>query len=314
MKKITISFLAMLLILTSTFAQKHQHKNPEIHKAARAYMKDNVLPVLKEQRQKLNAELSNSEQQALTQIRTELAALRKNGKAIRPEMKAKRKAGEAPSQADKDARRDHAKAQRLLMNRAWAIADAHETSIYRLIDELAPRQQTWRDDLQKLREDMKGDMPPPPAEDQQHNAKPGSDGQHHGHMKGHHGGRRHGKMGPLSKLSKPVFFLLWDGEKMPGKDGIEKGGRKGGDKANRVVIAPNPASDQHEIRFVSQNAGSISITLLDYTGKPLKQVYQGKIVQGQNVLTLSVQNLEAGLYFYQMEGPDGDKAVRFFVK
>jgi hypothetical protein len=275
----------------------------------KAYMQENILPVLKEQRAKLDEQLSSQEQDALTSIREEMKALREQGKALRPAKKELKKSGEMPSQEQRDAMRKHAKAHRLLMNRAWAIADEHERTIYGLLDEISGKQGQWHSDIKAIMEKHKGNMSSQPEEGGENI---GDDAPRPGKGKQKRHGGMHGKLGKLKQLNQPVAFLLWDGEQFPGQ-GMgtgENGERKRG---NRAKVVPNPATDQHEVNFTLKTAGQVTFTLLDYAGKPLKQVYSGEAGVGKNTVSLSVKGLDSGLYFYQIESPDGEKAVRFYV-
>ena len=141
MRIVSVIILMIGLVAQAGFAQKPQSDRSEMRKArkeVKAYVEENILPVLQKQRSKLDAELSSQEQSALSEIRSELKALREEGKELRPAKRDMKRSGEMPSQEEREAMRSQAKAHRLVMNRAWAIADAHESSIYRLTDELAP--------------------------------------------------------------------------------------------------------------------------------------------------------------------------------
>lgn len=306
MKFISIAMLTLAMIFQSGFAQKPQEDKKETRKAVKTYVQDNVLPVLQKQRAKLDLELSASEQQALGQLREELKALHANGKDHKTE---RREQGEMPTQEERDAMRTQAKTHRLIMNRAWAIADAHETSIFGLIDEMAPNMETWRSDLQNITGDRKEKVRKMESDDSEEARSPRKKGHHHGK-------RGHGKMGRLKKLGQPVFFLLWDGKELPGKAGREggKGKEERGSQVSRAKVVPNPANGSHELRYNLENAGKVTVTLMDYSGKPLKTMFSGNASAGQNTISLSTGELQEGLYFYQIESPDGDQAVRFFVK
>ena len=153
-------------------------------------------------------------------------------------------------------------------------------------------------------EQYRPEQPKPASEDFQKapGAAPGpTQGRgHHGHM----GKGLHGKMDRLMHLNQPVFFLLWDGKELPGRNGIDKQGKRG----DRVQVVPNPASGEHEVNFNLESAGTVTFTLLDYAGKPIKQVYSGDGKVGANTVSLSVTELKSGLYFYQIDSPDGEKS------
>lgn len=312
MKFASVSILLVVFLASIGFAQAPDRKRSEMRaakKEIKSYMQENVLPVLREQRARLDASLSSQDQAALDQIRKEMKVLREEAKALRPAKRKMSQKKEMPGQEQGDAMRKHAKSHRLLMNRAWAIADAHESIIYQLIDEIAPQKEQWASDIKAIMEKYR----PAPEGDELENAPDA--GPHHG--KGRPGGRKfrglHGKLGQLKQLGQPAMFLLWDGEALPGRFGMERGDKGEGKRGDRVKVIPNPASDEHEVSFRLKAAGPVTFTLLDYAGKPVQQTYSGNGVAGKNTVTLSVEGLKSGLYFYQIESSDGEKAVRFYV-
>ena len=69
-------------------------------------------------------------------------------------------------------------------------------------------------------------------------------------------------------------------------------------------IYPNPASSYVSVRFNSADDQSVSVSICDLSGKMLvKNNTQTKA--GVNVLTLSVSDLQSGVYLLQLKNSDG---------
>jgi len=289
----------------------------EMHQQARAYAQENVLPLMQAQRAKLDQQLSGAEQQELEAIRTELQAMKDahkaKKKALRKEHQGERpEQRPAPTQEQIDAMRTHKKEMRLLMNRAWAIADAHEASIYQLLDEMEDDKQVWKEELGEMmkehradfQKDHEGQRPIKP----QQRAERGA-GKHMG--PGMHKGPQHGGLlGPIRKvISDPVAFLLWDGS-IPERP--ERPERLNQEKKEGLTVFPNPSSASNQLRYTVEKNGLVTITLLNSEGVTLKTLSSQKQQKGDYTESFDLQGLEPGTYYYKVELP-GERVVKRFV-
>jgi hypothetical protein len=273
-----------------------------LHQEAQAYSQENILPVLQAQRAKLDPQLSAAEQQELTEIRTELQEMKEEHKA---EMKSFREqdGGERPQERPEpsaeqiEAMRAKKKEMRLLMNRAWVIADAHESSIYQLLDELEEDKKEWKEALGQIREEHIGDLK------EEHEGNRPIKPEHRGQK----GGGKH--MGHLQKVtSEPVAFLLWDGT-MP-----QKPERAGRDHETGLTIFPNPSTTENQLRYTVEKGGLVTITLLDKEGVTLKTLSSKKQKAGDYTESFSLEGLTPGTYYYKVELPDERMVKRFVIK
>lgn len=272
-----------------------------LHQEAQAYSQKNILPVLQEQRAKLDQQLSAAEQQELTEIRTELQAMHEEHKA---KMKSFREqnGGERPQERPEpsaeqiEAMRANKKEMRLLMNRAWVIADAHESSIYQLLDELEDDKKVWKEALGQIREEHVGNLK------KEHEGNRPIKPEHKGHQHG-------GMMGHLKKVtSEPVAFLLWDGT-MP-----QKPERAGRETETGLTIFPNPSTTENQLRYTVEKGGLVTITLLDKEGVTLKTLISKKQKTGEYTESFSLEGLTPGTYYYKVELPDERMVKRFVIK
>ena len=176
--------------------QRHEKQRAEMQE----YMKSTVLPVLKEQRLKLNTSLSNKEQAELAEIREQMKSLRDTKQDMRADHKGQDRPTSPPTQEQRRERYDLQKQHRELMNRAWAITDKHEEEILALFEEINPEMEQWHQEMAEMR-------PERPERTERPNQAPHRGGKHR--MK-----QGHGK-GMGMGLMQPVHFLLWDGENVP---------------------------------------------------------------------------------------------------
>lgn len=74
----------------------------------------------------------------------------------------------------------------------------------------------------------------------------------------------------------------------------------------QVSAYPNPATDELQIDIQSPQATSGTITLMDATGRVIKQI-QTQMVEGLNHLSIQLQDLSAGIYQLQVSNEKGLK-------
>ena len=66
---------------------------------------------------------------------------------------------------------------------------------------------------------------------------------------------------------------------------------------NILKLYPNPAATLLNVEFNSTTAGSITMYLLDMTGR-LQKLSETKAAEGENAFNLDVENLPDGLYLF----------------
>jgi len=100
---------------------------------------------------------------------------------------------------------------------------------------------------------------------------------------------------------------------------IARGGGDLGTSTNRRAIAqlqlevsPNPTEGLLRLDFVLKEAGSISIDLVDATGREVRSLYRSNLPSGPQQLALNTGDVPAGLYFLRVSGGMGT-AVRSLV-
>lgn len=68
-------------------------------------------------------------------------------------------------------------------------------------------------------------------------------------------------------------------------------------KTNNVKIYPNPVSETFNIEFKLDSPLNIEIQITDINGKLIKNLYNGRGLQGDNIFSFNKSNLSSGTYF-----------------
>lgn len=284
--------LALLLVLAATvagLARRSPREQRPIRREIRAYFAANVLPVLRQQRQKLEPQLAAADRAQLATYRTQLKALKEQGRALR--QAAAPAAGSAPGtrSALTEAQREQAhqlrfQARGIMLNVAQ-LAQKYDGPITQLAQEVQPQKEKWATDIKAIV--AKNATP-----EQQQNLAAAK-------------GRRHGRgQGQLRRFFKPAMFLLLDPNapaEIPGERG-----------AGTSSFYPNPAAATTQLEYEVKKAGPVSIDLLDKDGNKqrtlLPETPQEKGSQRQQ---LDLSDLPAGTYFYKITTKSGTQTKRF---
>jgi|GEM_PF-1169624 len=98
-----------------------------------------------------------------------------------------------------------------------------------------------------------------------------------------------------------LTFPLWTPKagEAPGEDGLS--------------LYPNPAHDQVDILYRTENGGTVSLELYDAGGRKVSTVYAGECLAGDNRLTYNVSGLSPGIYVLMLRGAQGDLAYRKLI-
>ncbi|MBX2844005.1 MAG: T9SS type A sorting domain-containing protein [Flammeovirgaceae bacterium] len=299
-------FFIMVFSVAATVAKK-QFDRKALKEELKAYFDENIKPVLKEKRAKLELELSAAEKDIIESIRSQIKADKEKMRKVR-----EKRSTENLTEAQLIERRELMKEHRKFMNKAWAIVENHETTFDEIMLDLAQNRKTWQEDIQAIMEKHKGDMDEIKERRKEEERENGN-----GHRgKGRKGGKRFGGMqgGGLSHKmmmieKSDVMFLLWDGE----SDFMEKRGER--DKSNQdVLIFPNPGTSSTQIEYAIETAGNVAITIHNKQGELVKSIINEEKPAGTYTQNLDISDLESGLYFYKINSADGMVTKRFIKK
>lgn len=272
----------LLALSTATPALADQGPGPRPgRREMRAYVQQQVLPAVRQQRQKLDAQLSSADQAQLTAYRTQLHDLRQRRKALRDA------AGTAPGTRPTFTEAQQQQLQQLrtethtVLGNVAKLAAQYDAPIRRLLAELQPQQAKWTADLQALAAKNGADKPATPAEQL--------------------GRRRHGR-GGVGRLLQPTAFLLLD-PNAPAAPERPAGG---------ASLYPNPTTATSQLSYDVAKAGPVTVELLDGRGNALRTVAQdAKQDKGAHTLPVDVADLPRGTYFFKITTRAGSETRRF---
>jgi hypothetical protein len=282
---LTLALAALLSTSVATHAQSGQrHEDRPARREVAAYYQANVLPVVRQQRQKLEAQLSGPDRAQLTTYRSQLKDVQARGKALRQSLHpAGTPAGTRPELAD--AQRQQMQQLRTetrdIMQRVAQLAKQYETNIAQLAREVEPQKEKWAADIKAI---VSKNATP----EQQENTS-------------HHGHRMHGD-GQMRPYFRPVAFLL-----------MEPGGPvTTGSGIGSTSFYPNPAGATSQLAFDVKKAGTVSVDLLDKNGSKLRTLVPAfQAEPGARTQQLDLHDLPAGTYFYKITTPSGSETKRF---
>ncbi|MCC3158331.1 T9SS type A sorting domain-containing protein [Hymenobacter sp. 15J16-1T3B] len=303
-----LAFSCALLPATAGFGASLQHGpgferpglgGPGHHRGngeVRAYVEQNVLPVVRQQRQKLETQLAAADQAQLATYRTQLKALREQGKALRETLKPA--AGATPGQrpALTDAQRQQLQQlheqRRTIMQGVGQLATKYAAQINQLKTEVQPQREKWATDIKAL---VQKQLTP---EQQQNLAQH----QAHGGPRGHHGRGGHG---PKQNFFGATRFLLLDPNASAPATAVEA--------SRPAAMYPNPASSAQRLDYEIKKDGNVKVELLNEQGKTLRTVFDGKQDKGSHSLDVNLADLNRGTYYYKITSK-GSSETRRFVK
>lgn len=81
-----------------------------------------------------------------------------------------------------------------------------------------------------------------------------------------------------------------------------------------IGIYPNPANEFIHILFTTANAGLCTVSIQDLSGKELHTIATKVNVNGSTLSTINLEGIEAGTYFVQLQGENGNLSRKKFVK
>ncbi|MGI4872625.1 MAG: T9SS type A sorting domain-containing protein [Janthinobacterium lividum] len=353
MKKSLFTHLPLALLLAlgttqTTFADHgpthHFGEHGPGRSEIQAYIKANVLPVARQQRQKLETELAPADRDQLATYRAQLKEVRTQEQALHQQLHA---AG-APSQsrpAPIDPRSDLAESHRKVDDAhaprfAPTLTDAqhqqlhdlrrqthsillsveqmalkYDANIERLFKEVEPQQTKWLTDIRAIiQKDAPADqrqLPAPrPEMPHQRPNMPGfgpdmAEGYHGPDGPGHHGPDGPGHYG---RLFGPMghYFRPVAFLLMP-SEATEVPVTFGG-----TSLYPNPATAATQLQYDVKKAGPVTVDLLDASGTKLRTLLQQtQKATGTYSEPLDFGDLPQGTYYYKITTNSGTETKRF---
>ncbi|GAA3956354.1 T9SS type A sorting domain-containing protein [Hymenobacter algoricola] len=283
LKTLALVLLALLARFTTVAAQSQPpaaHPGHPARQEIRAYYQANVLPAVRQQRQKLEARLATDDRALLATYRTQLRDVRQRGHALRQSLRPRGDEAAAfrpeltPAQRQQG-QQLRAEGRGIMLNVA-RLAQKYEADITRLGLELQPRQEQWTNDIKAIV------------------AKNAPAGQTPPLGRGHRGG--------LGRFGRPVRFLLLDPTAAPPQSAAGLGS----------TAFPNPVATTMQLEYAVKKAGPVTVEVLDGRGTVLRTVVQAEPQEkGPHTVAADVSTLPAGTYFYKITTRTGVETKRF---
>jgi hypothetical protein len=255
---------------------KHHAKHPEMRKEIQEYARQNVMPIMRQQRLKLDASLSAEEKNTIAIIREELKAERKAMHQKRKEFKKMKENGSFDEQKARSEMKPIREKHKANMEKLRAIAEKYEAQIIKLREEIKPQIDTWKSEVEKI-------------------ATKYVDNEEIDFVKH--------KIGKHWRMKGAGFLLL----------PTEEPKRKGREEAENAEIYPNPAQETQQLKIKLKEAGLVRIDIYDRSGNRVQTVFEGNKTAGEHLFEVNTSRLATGNYTYQISTPT-DKTTKKLVK
>ena len=263
-----------------------------------SYRKENIKPVMRAQRAKLEPLLSAADKALIAELRPKAEAAKRELRAGMRALKEQHKAGERPD-------RERLRAQRKALETKYAteieqletLVEKYQLDIDRLLGEIEDQHALWKEELRDITREHTGEHGKHRPGGKGHRAHP--EGARPGkHRRGEHAGR-----GRMENLHKAHFLLMKPARtaELPQTDGRALG------------VFPNPATDQLTLRYELAADGPVQIILKNAEGKQLRTVLSETQRAGKQRLTVDVSALTGGVYYLHVQQGDDVRTQQFVV-
>lgn len=260
---------------------EHKQRFREAHSDVKAYMEQNVQPVMQELRQQLEAEISADDKAEIERLREAVAQHKAERKAAWKEAKAK---GERPPRPGKG---EHPEREAIKQ-----MVDKYETEIEALFAEVKPQAEQWKADIKFILEAHRPEDAPKGKRPHTRKGKRGK------------GQYAHGKHGP-DRLFHKARFLLMDPAATP-EAAVEA-------VVQAAEVYPNPASEELNLRYELQQAAEVDLQIHTKEGQLQQTLSQGKLKPGAQTARLDISQLRDGAYYLSVLANGQVQVIPFVV-
>lgn len=274
----------------------HGPRNPEVH----AYIQEKVMPVIREQRAKLEAKISPADQALLAQLRQEMEALRPEKKAARQDMRQMRHRGQQPTEAQRAERHAVREQMHGIMDQAEQIATRYSADMEALHAEIAPQAETWKRELSAMARPMAEDKKRPESCEKVCERKGDKAGS----------GHRPGGKGPLGRFERKMdaaHFILMDPN---GEFPQENSGEAA---LPTVDVFPNPARTSNSLRYEVETPGNVVVQLMTKDGRVVRNLVNEHHEAGTYSIDVETSDLNTDVYYYRVIDASGPRSKRFSI-
>nr|NQU89529.1 T9SS type A sorting domain-containing protein [Bacteroidota bacterium] len=289
-------FLTAILLTAFSVNLLHAQRNmrgerppdqKEMNPEMRAYLVENIIPLMKIQRHELDKSLSKQEIARLEEIRSELKSLKK----IRNEKRnALHQSQDKPTVEQRQEMRKMRNQVHEMMNEVAIMAENHDTEITVLLDAIRPELEKWKLGMKDIRRE---NCQHNPGQQQAHNRNK-KNRSHDGNMRPNHG---NGHSFGMKRMLSPEGFLLWNpDDPLPFENGT-----LADPEQSELNLFPNPATNEVQISVMINEDSRLEISIMDNEGNFLNIIGTENAAEGLFSKTIDVSNFDNGLYFLQVK-------------
>jgi hypothetical protein len=276
--------VCLLAVLTPALAGGKGRKDPELRKELKAYMRENVMPVLRKQRLKLETQLSAQDKAELAKLRASLQQTKAETKALHQNLKKEREASKTPLTAEqKEALKAQREKTRQVYVAAGTIASKYKPQLEKMNAAIAHDRARWDADIKAILAKYKTGTEGNEPEKQRKRFE-----QHLRHR----------------QLLRPARFILWDATNA----------KKAGKVKGSATVYPNPGTSAQTINYMVAKEGNVKVSLVDSRGTTLRTLLNEQQTKGKHSLEVSLNDLSDGTYYYKIETAAGTETKRIIKR
>ncbi|TYZ06412.1 T9SS type A sorting domain-containing protein [Hymenobacter lutimineralis] len=277
----SLARLAVLLVFPVSLSLGAPRPQPPGHREARTYVRQQVLPLVRQQRLKLEPYLTAADQARLADYRTQLRRLQEQHTLLRRPGPEKQRTEAQHQQA-----RELRAARQLLLREVAQLAQPYETLIAQLASDVQPQRAQWSTDLRVIRQKYAS-----------------------GSLVRAASGRPAPELIQPDVYFAPVRFLLLVPKAAPT---LRPGAVTEQAKATGpITIFPNPIVPLSKVQYFVPKPGNVLVELLNNQGTVVRTLLQQTQEKGEHALPLPTQELARGTYYVKITTRTGTETQRF---
>lgn len=239
------------------------------------YKKQNIEPVMKAQRAKLEAELSAEDKASIAELRTAFQAQKEKMKALKQQEGERKMKKEAFMELKKGMKTQHEQLK--------ALTEKYDQEISDLFAEIEEDAQKWKEDIHAIAKKYRNDVKEKEREGER--------------LRGRKGEPKHGRRGygkkehrGFGKNMKKGHFLLMD----PTDNTAEAEALL---TSADIEVYPNPTNSYTTLTYTVNVAGNYRVELRDERGNVLKVLADGPKETGEYTEEIDLSTVDGGVYY-----------------
>lgn len=239
------------------------------------YKKQNIEPVMKAQRAKLETELSAEDKASIAELRTAFQAQKEKMKALKQQEGERKMKKEAFMELKKGMKTQHEQLK--------ALTEKYDQEISDLFAEIEEDAQKWKEDIHAIAKKYRNDV-----------KEKERDGER---VRGRKGEPKHGRRGygkkehrGFGKNMKKGHFLLMD----PTDNTAEAEALL---TSADIEVYPNPTNSYTTLTYTVNVAGNYRVELRDERGNVLKVLADGPKETGEYTEEIDLSTVDGGVYY-----------------